>query len=180
MCTRKTIHSEGNWTTRPKDNLHPVFGHYLNPNPNLVSSKHWGLIVQGELSDTHSELSAVFSGYTLASWHDFEHRGVQISTYEIIAMSSIRKEYNCSCKICFTIVRYVNYERALDSRTRTIMSTRFSHTSKLSACQQASVRREKSDTVVILVRGFAKMLSCQKHGNSFCIFRSATRLSYQQ
>jgi len=94
----------------------------------------------------------VFSGYTLALWHDFELRGVQISTYEIIiAMSSIRKEYNCSCKQCFAIVRYVNYERALDSRTRKIMSTRFPHTNILSACKQASVRREKHDTILILV-----------------------------
>ena len=41
------------------------------------------------------------------------------------------------------------------------MSTRFSHRTTLSARKPASFWREKRDTVVILVRGFAKMLSCQ-------------------
>ena len=43
--------------------------------------------------------------------------------------------------------------------------------------------REKRDTVVIFVRGFATVLWCQtsqEHGSSFGIFRSAKRLDYQQ
>ena len=48
----------------------------------------------------------------------------------------------------------------LDSRTTTTTSTRFSHRTTLSARKPASFWREKGDTVVILVRGFAKMLSC--------------------
>ena len=51
--------------------------------------------------------------------------------------------------------------RPLDSRTRTTTSTRFSHSTTLSARKPASFWWEKRDTVVILVRGFAKMLSCQ-------------------
>ena len=51
--------------------------------------------------------------------------------------------------------------RALDSRTRTTTSTRFSHRTTLSARKPASFWREKRDIVVILVQGFAKMLSCQ-------------------
>ena len=50
--------------------------------------------------------------------------------------------------------------RALDSRTRTTTSTRFSHRT-VSARKPASFWREKRDTVVILVRGFARMSSCQ-------------------
>jgi len=54
--------------------------------------------------------------------------------------------------------------------------------SKTSACKPASFWREKRDTVVILLRRFAKC--CVKinidHGSSFGIFRSAKRLSYQQ
>ena len=50
---------------------------------------------------------------------------------------------------------------ALDSRTRTTTSTRFSHKTTLSARKPTSFWREKRDTVVILVRGFAKMLSRQ-------------------
>ena len=44
--------------------------------------------------------------------------------------------------------------------------------------------RGKRETVLILLRGFAKMLSSQKtspeHGGSFGIFRSAIKLSCQQ
>ena len=54
-----------------------------------------------------------------------------------------------------------SYWGPLDSRTRTTTSTRFSHRTTLSARKPASFWREKRDTVVILVRGFAKMLSCQ-------------------
>ena len=96
----------------------------------------------------------------------------------------------------------------LDSRTRTTTSTRFSHDrATLSARKPASFWREKRDTVVILhlqkillrcvdfcfyflffvilVRGFARMLSCQNKSrplycSSFGIFRSVKRLSYQQ
>ena len=50
-------------------------------------------------------------------------------------------------------------DRALDSRTRTSTSTRFSHRTTSSAGKPASFWREKRDTVVILVRGFAKMMS---------------------
>ena len=47
-------------------------------------------------------------------------------------------------------------KRALDSRTRTTTSTRFSHRATLVARKPTSFWREKRDTVVILVRGFAK------------------------
>ena len=57
--------------------------------------------------------------------------------------------------------RNVREERALDSRTRTSTSTRFSHRTTLSARKPASFWREKRHTVVILLRGFAKMFSCQ-------------------
>ena len=50
------------------------------------------------------------------------------------------------------------YKRALDSRTRT--TTRLSHRTTASACKPASSWRENFDTVVISVRGFAKMLAC--------------------
>ena len=51
--------------------------------------------------------------------------------------------------------------RDLDSSTRTTTSTKFSHRKTLSARKPASFWREKRVTVVILVRGFAKMSSCQ-------------------
>ena len=51
--------------------------------------------------------------------------------------------------------------RALDSRTRTTTSTKFSHSTTVSARKPASFWREKRVTVVILVRDFAKMSSCQ-------------------
>ena len=44
---------------------------------------------------------------------------------------------------------------------QTTTNTRFSHRATLSARKPASFWREKRDAVVILVRGFAKMLSCQ-------------------
>ena len=44
---------------------------------------------------------------------------------------------------------------------RTTTTTRFSHRTTVSARKPASFWREKRDTGVILVRGFAKMLSCQ-------------------
>ena len=50
--------------------------------------------------------------------------------------------------------------RPLDSRTRTTTSTIFWHRTTLSARKPASFWREKRDAVVILVRDFAKMLSC--------------------
>mgnify|MGYP000677641609 CR=1 FL=1 len=51
---------------------------------------------------------------------------------------------------------------ALDTWTTTTTSTRFSHRTTLSARKPMSFWREKRDTaVVILVRGFAKMLSSQ-------------------
>ena len=68
--------------------------------------------------------------------------------------------------------------RALDSRTRTTTSTKFSHSTTVSARKPASFWREKRDTVVILVRDFAKKSSCQNKsttGKQFCIFRSAKR-----
>ena len=48
----------------------------------------------------------------------------------------------------------------LDSRTRTT-STRFSHRATFSARKPAIFWRDKGGTVVILLRGFARMLSCQ-------------------
>ena len=53
------------------------------------------------------------------------------------------------------------HQRVSDSRTRTTTSTRFSHRTRVSARKPALFWREKRDTVVILVRGFAKMSSCQ-------------------
>ena len=50
--------------------------------------------------------------------------------------------------------------RALDSRTRTTMSTRFSHRTTVSMHKPASFWQEKRDTVIILVQGLAKMFSC--------------------
>ena len=58
------------------------------------------------------------------------------------------------------------------------MSTKFSLTKTGSALKPASFWREKRDTVVILERGFAKMLrikTSQQHGSSFGIFQSAKR-----
>ena len=52
-------------------------------------------------------------------------------------------------------------ERTLDCRTRTTTSTTCSHRTTLSARKPTSFWREKRDTVVILVRGFAKMLSSE-------------------
>ena len=51
------------------------------------------------------------------------------------------------------------HERAFDSRTRT--TTRLSHRTTESACKPASCWRDNFDTVVISVRGFAKMLACK-------------------
>ena len=79
-------------------------------------------------------------------------------------------------KILFFIVKYANlwgfYCRRrrgclssllenFDSRKRTTTSTRFSYRATLSARKPTSFWREKRDTVVTLVRGFAKMLSRQ-------------------
>ena len=59
------------------------------------------------------------------------------------------------------LCKYIdNVQRALDSRTRTTTSTRFSRAT-MSARKPASFWREKRDIVVILAQGFAKMLSCQ-------------------
>ena len=52
-------------------------------------------------------------------------------------------------------------ESALDSRTRMTMSTRFSHRTTEIVYKPASFLQEKDDTIVILVQGSAKMLSCQ-------------------
>ena len=57
--------------------------------------------------------------------------------------------------------------RPLDSSARTTRrSTRFSHRTTVRARKPASFWREKRDTVVILVRGFAKMLSCQNNSTT--------------
>ena len=40
---------------------------------------------------------------------NFKLRGVQISTYEITTVNSVREECNCSCKQCCAVVPYVNY-----------------------------------------------------------------------
>ena len=40
---------------------------------------------------------------------NFELRGVQISTYGITTVNSVREECNCSCKQCCAVVPYVNY-----------------------------------------------------------------------
>ena len=61
----------------------------------------------------------------------------------------------------------------LDSRTRKTTSTRFSHRTTLSARKPASFWREKRDTVVILVRGFAKNNVVSKKARTmwqFCYF----------
>ena len=56
--------------------------------------------------------------------------------------------------------------RPLDSRSRTTTSTRFSHRTTVSGRKPASFWREKGDTVVILERDFAKMLSCQNNSTT--------------
>ena len=48
--------------------------------------------------------------------------------------------------------------RVLDSRTRTTTSTSFSNYTTLSTRKPTSFEREKRDTIVILERGFTKML----------------------
>ena len=68
------------------------------------------------------------------------------------------------------------------TRTKKRASTRFSHGTTLSARKPVSFWQGKRDIVVILVQGFAKMLSCQiklRPRWQFVIFRSAKRLSYQ-
>ena len=68
------------------------------------------------------------------------------------------------------LCKYIdNVRRALDSRTRTTTSARFSRAT-ISARKPASFWREKRDIVVILAQGFAKMLSCQN--------KSRTRLQF--
>ena len=57
-------------------------------------------------------------------------------------------------------IRY-SVDIALDSRTRTTTSTRFSHRTTWSARKPTSFWREKRDTVANLVRRFGKMLSSQ-------------------
>ena len=56
---------------------------------------------------------------------------------------------------CLVLTEY----RALDSRTRTTTTTRFSYRTTVSARKPASFWREKRATIVILERGFAKMSS---------------------
>ena len=46
------------------------------------------------------------------------------------------------------------------------MSTRFSHRTTASMRKSASFWREKLDTIVILARGFAKMLSSQNESRT--------------
>ena len=53
------------------------------------------------------------------------------------------------------------HQRVSDSGTKTTTSTRFSHKTTVRARKPALFWRENRDTVVILVRGFAKMSSCQ-------------------
>ena len=48
-----------------------------------------------------------------------------------------------------------------------MMSMRFSHRITLGAHKSASFWREKHDTIVILVRGFAKMLSSQNKSRTW-------------
>ena len=69
---------------------------------------------------------------------------------------------------------------ALYFKTRT--STRFSHRTTLSASKQASFCRVKLDIVVILVRGFAKMLWCQVKNTVAVLARYDQQkvLSYQR
>ena len=55
----------------------------------------------------------------------------------------------------------LNHYRALDSRTRTTTSSKFSLRTTLSACKPASFWWENVIPSSFLVRGFAKMLSCQ-------------------
>ena len=50
---------------------------------------------------------------------------------------------------------------SLDTKTKTRTSTRVSHRTTLRARKPASFWREKRDAVVILLRGFAKIMSRQ-------------------
>ena len=52
-------------------------------------------------------------------------------------------------------------------------SKRFSHRTTVSMRKPASFLKEKRDSVVILVQGFAKMLSKQVTSSRFGIFQSA-------
>ena len=64
------------------------------------------------------------------------------------------------------------HQRALESRTRTTSSTRFPHRNTLSTRKPDSFLREKRNTVVILVRGFAKcrVKTFQELGISLAFF----------
>jgi len=79
-------------------------------------------------------------------------------TSDDLVFENISEDFKILMDIAVT---FTAYWRALDSRTRTTTSTRFSHRATLSARKPTSFWREKRDTVVILVRGFAKMLSRQ-------------------
>ena len=72
------------------------------------------------------------------------------------------------------------HQRALESRTRTTSSTTFPHRNTLSTRKPDSLLREKRNTVVILVRGFAKCRqNISRTRYKFGIFRSAKRLNKQ-
>ena len=75
-----------------------------------------------------------------------------MANFEVMRRSSVQDEdFSLSARTANVV-----YEGPLDSRTR------FSHTATVSARKPASFWREIRDTVVILVRVFAKMSSCQK------------------
>ena len=66
----------------------------------------------------------------------------------------------------FTVTFCLTYKRALDSRTRATTRMRFFHRTALSVHKSASFWRENRHTVVILVRGFVKMLWCQNNSRT--------------
>ena len=74
------------------------------------------------------------------------------------------------------------HKGTLDSRMRTRMSTTFFHRTTMSERKPTSFWQEQRDTVIILLQGFANILSLlktsQEHSSSFGIFRSAKRLTY--
>ena len=80
----------------------------------------------------------------------------------------------CSSLLC--------YERDLDSRTlsctRTSRNTRFSHRKTASPKQRHLAG--KRDTVVILVRDFAKMLSCQNKLRTLLQIRHSVSINKAQ
>ena len=76
-------------------------------------------------------------------------------------MNFLGNAQNLQSNLVLVLVLVLESIGPLDSRTRTTTSTRFPHRATLSARKPAIFWREKRGTVVILLRGFARMLSCQ-------------------